>query len=280
MPKHFEAHGDRWEVFGLLEEPDTLVKLIRYCVENGIMQKEMVSSIAATDKKIVPLIYPSLGDMQICALIEKSDKESQFISMYPLMEGIANELRIEDIYTWKNGIEGEVICTFADKIEVSFFAPFYHKEFIDSNINKKEMIWLAGLASSVKNANGEKYEIDKGPFYEMQLAEFLKENPNKTPNDFPFVTVLTKGLAAMLPTSYFCEYEYRGTIENIRYLDFFGEQCAKIKICIVRPDDKQLKINLYISKFILKGYIPKKGDDIRGVMWLTGYLKKKVIKYK
>ena len=118
-----------------------------------------------------------------------------------------------------------------------------------------------------------KFEVDKGPMYEMQLREFLEKNPKKTKSDFKNPIVHMDGLVVFFPTKYYSEYEYRGTILSLENIDFFGKKVAKTKVCIKRDEDRNdlMYINLYIPLSCCKGIKLKEGMDIQGLIWLQGY---------
>ena len=118
------------------------------------------------------------------------------------------------------------------------------------------------------------YEIEKGDMYEVALARFLRDNPQKTKKDFPAVTIHMDGAIILFPTNEYSVYEYRGKILDLEYVTFFGKKLAKTKVCLEKDDDEEtMFINLYIAENNIRDCELKIGNDIQGVIWLTGYTK-------
>ncbi|MDR3243475.1 MAG: hypothetical protein LBT79_01870 [Elusimicrobiota bacterium] len=270
MAEHFEAHGNRWEAFNYFGGDENFTEVI----SNGIQKGVIDNKGTLEDKSIVTICHPPNNDISLCSLIEKTNKGNVFASMYPLMEGIPYKLLITAKYTWKNGIEGEIECKYPGTFNLSFFAPYYVKQFKNIELCKRYKIFLAGLAYMVENDTRTEFKIDKGDFYKIALKTFLEDNPNKTKKDFPYATVGMRNVSILLPTKYVSELEYRGPILDIEYTELLGVKIVKTKIRIVRTeeDENGLIINLYIPEPILNGYTPKIDDCIKGVMWLTGYM--------
>jgi hypothetical protein len=270
---HFEGHGNQWDAVGEFNGSVGLVPIIQKTATSGTLSKDTVL------KPVIPVVYPANNSVQSCVLeyVNETKNVLEVISFYPFMEGIPAKLVLTDKYTWENGMEGDVSGTFCDSIEVPFFAPFYYSQFLNLEVGKEAAVFLAGLAYSVENDTGRTFEIKQGPLYEMQLKEFLKENPSKNANDYPATIVGMDGCATFLPQKYFAEIEYRGPILELSKTEMFDIMIFKAKICVARVSEYgeygDLIINLYMSEKVLNGYNPKVGDDIMGVMWLTGYLK-------
>jgi hypothetical protein len=270
---HFEGHGNHWDAVEDFGGSAGLMPVIQKTATEGTLSKDTVL------KPVIPIVYPANNPIQSCVLeyIDETKNVLEVMSFYPFMEGISTKLILTDKYTWENEIEGEVSGTFCDRIEIPFFAPFYYCQFLNLELGKEYTVFLAGLAYSVENDTGRTFEIKQGPLYEMQLKEFLKENPSKTENDYPATIVSMDGCATFIQQKYFAEIEYRGPILELTETNMFDIKIFKAKICVARVSEYgecgDLIINLYMSEKVLNGYNPKVGDDIMGVMWLTGYLK-------
>ncbi|MDR1942160.1 MAG: hypothetical protein LBQ47_07520, partial [Endomicrobium sp.] len=269
MSEHFEGLGDIWEAFNYFGDAEKFVEIIRASVEDGKIKHDL--------HEAAYIVYPENNSIQLCSLIEKKNNTNEFISMFPLLAGIPAKLNITEKYTWENGLEGEVSGKWLGGREINFFAPFYYQQFLNTEINKEFTVYLSGIAFSVKDDTGNKFEIDKGDMYEMQLRKFLKDNPDKTKKDFPCITVHMGDVSVLFPTQYYSNFEYRGPILSIEYTELLGAKIAKAKIRILRSGydvkaEEELCINLYLTEHALNGYNPKEGDCITGAMWLTGYL--------
>jgi hypothetical protein len=272
--EHFEGHGNHWDAIGDLCGSNGLATIMQTSLDEGNVFKTALNPIVFVG-------YPTGNPIQSCVIlyVNKDNESLEVQSMYPFMEGTPTKLTITDKYTWENGIEGEILGEFCDRIEIPFFAPFYYSQFLNIEIGKEYEIFLAGLAYSIENDSGRTFEFDSGAIYEMQLKEFLEKNPNKAKEDFPKVTASMAGCGMFFPQEYFAEISYRGPILSLTEAELFGVKIFKTEIRVAKGissnsgENSDLIISLYIPENLLNGYNPKIGDDIQGVMWLTGYLK-------
>lgn len=112
--------------------------------------------------------------------------------------------------------------------------------------------------------------------YEMALKDFLEAHPDKTKADFPYVLLSLERFHALLPGSCLDTAEYQGDIIEMKELQFMDYPVYHLKV-MVWEDNFCLDIYAPKHSFEDEKYIPKVGDNIRGVMWLTGYLAEKKI---
>jgi hypothetical protein len=267
--KHDESHGWTWDAIGF-DNREFLYRKLPDSVQNGGLVENMFNDT----KKVFYSVNPICNPVQICILnvINESAKSISVDSFYPIVEGIENEITILDTYVWENNLEGEVIACFNDAVEISFFSPFYCKEF--ENIQEKTVkVFLAGIADSVNVVNDEDdLTINKGPVYEMQLNDFLAKSTDKTECDFGSVTVSFKSATVFLPTDYASYFQFRGQIQTIETVFLFDIEILKIKLCIVKADDKELNVYIYVSKNRVKYSELKTGCNIEGIVTLRGYI--------
>jgi hypothetical protein len=268
--EHFEAHGDRWRAFGLTDEA-ILHEIIQPSLEKGKLIEESIYEFPETHDRILPLVYPEKNAIRVCSLVHSHDGKNVIGSCFPLFQGIKTEAVIASTYTWENGYEGEVEIDNAEGVPISFFAPFYAREFLDLKPGEKTGVYLAGLAYSCQKAQME-FSVDKGAFYEEQLKKFLQENPGEKKTDFPDPVISMDGLVMLFPTDTYSVFEYRATILSLKYEQFMGTTVARAKICIKRDEGKELiHIHLYIPENIYGNLNLEVGMDIQGTLDLAGY---------
>ena len=267
--EHFEGHGDQWNALGF--EDGEILEIIPESIKKGTLAQEYVSELS-DNSEINYILYPESNAVQICSLILSENNKNTAEAFYPVLEGLKNQIIIEELFTWENNLEGEVEASCCDKINLSFFAPFYKHNFSNMEKDAKVDVYLSGLAFSVEKAVME-LEIEEGPLYEMALSNYLKDNPQKTKNDFPFVTVSMAGSVIFLPTDTCAVYEYRGIIHDLEHVTFLGKNIIKAKVPLIKNDDGyDVFINLYFFEGNVKDFDCKIGDDIQCVIWLTGYI--------
>lgn len=270
--KHDESHGWAWDAIGLGDQ-NVLLNCIRETAQNGTLVEEKFIKDDERDIKAYYMKSPQNCSVQMCTLhkIKAEEKVVSIESFYPLLEGIENEITVTDTHVWENGLEGEVIGEFNEMPEVSFFAPFFYKDFADKKSGNVR-VSLAGIANSISIPNDEEMKITKGPLYDMQLKEFLSENPDKTKDDFKHINVSMKGASMFFPTEYTSYFQFRSTVQSIETITALNVDVVKMKVCLVICEGKNLDAFIYTSKYNAAQIDLKVGDDIQGVVMLSGCL--------
>jgi hypothetical protein len=41
---------------------------------------------------------------------------------------------------------------------------------------------------------------------------------------------------------------------------------------VMRPDDNEFRLPVFVSEYALEGYVPRLGEDVEGVLWLQGQI--------
>ncbi|MGN0015749.1 MAG: DUF192 domain-containing protein [Candidatus Avelusimicrobium sp.] len=284
MGKHFESLGNVWEAVGRYNDVDAyLYKLseeMLYPVpENAPMDEKERSFLRYMQRvygqfDLVMGISPNLqDDFKMLFLAEKKAACLEFVSCYPLMKGCKNEVTITGFHRWSNGCQGVFAADFNGLTSINWFEPFFLHGKRVLKPNTKKDIYFSGLALSLKKSESNIITVDKGGFYEVCLKDFLEKNPNKTAKDMPPVRVEVGKAQCFLPTEYVPEYEYQTEVLEVADFTADGKKIYKMKISVLQESetDTALQMNLYAFEDILHGYIPKKGDFIRGVLWMQGY---------
>ena len=268
--EHFEGHGDKWvALFGNTEK--FAVKNMKKCVTSGdiIFKQEKI-----LNKKFAGIVYPKNELLSVLSLIELKETCNEYTSAYPLLIGINNEVKLKEDYCWQNGGEGEFAVEAGDDRVINFFDPFYAIDKANFKTDKTQTISLAGLAYSLDKLKEQEFVIDKGEFYNVSRDEFLKENSDKTEQDFepPVVKLEADHFRMLIPKQYACEYEIATQIENIKYFKILGEEIAQLKVNLEHSDnEKSLYCYIYASKHVLGKYKPQVGDGINAIVWLSGF---------
>ena len=267
--EHFEGHGDKWTaLFG--NTPKFLVENMEKCVNAG----DIVFKQEILNKKFAGIVYPKNELLSVLSLIELKEDCNEYTSAYPLLIGINNEVRLKEDFCWENCGEGEFAAEAGDDKVINFFDPFYVVDKAYFKTDKPKTISLAGLAYSLEKLEEKEFVIDKGEFYNVSRDEFLKENPDKTEQDFepPVVKLEADHFRMLIPKQYACEYEIATQIENIKYFKILGEEIAQLKVNLEHSDnEKSLYCYIYASKHVLGKYKPQVGDGINAIVWLSGF---------
>lgn len=270
--EHDQTFGDKWTA--IFNDINKMEELIETSFKKGHLFFNQ-----ATDKKTTykGFVYSNNSNIFVLTVIEqlKGKEKASLVSACPLMKGINNRIILKDYFTWKGGkAEGE----FAGKTDldrtINFYSPTYPVDMKNFKKNRNQTISLAGLAYSIKKIEEQEHTITKGAFYDLQLKEFLKDNPDKTKKDFkaPIVRITGESFRMFISADFACEYQIAGQIEDIKHIDFLGTKMAVLKVNFEHSKENEfLYCNIYASEHVLKDYVPKIGDGIEAVIWLTGF---------
>ncbi len=230
------------------------------------------------------LAWPAESTLRSATIVSgKPDGKLDPCTIIPFMEGIANELRVEKTYAWKNKIEGSVGCAIGDadggingEIDqvLWFYDPLY---FRDKNIDLTEGVeqsfYMSGLCLAVRPALLDEITITSGPEYEARVALWLKQNPDKTRLDAPSLKIDMRGQRILAPTPIACEYQARATIHNVESFGF-GPENGQVKVyrfVVTFGQKKHLHLMMYAAaKVCQNNYEPKDGDEVDLIFWLQG----------
>lgn len=272
--ERFEGMGDVWDaVYG-----DSTIFLEKL---SGMLS---TSSIYATYPNVKPgegaevayLSWPQVEGIKILLLAKIGIEQSEFVSAYPLFDGIVNILPLQKFTPWRNGFEGELELEANTPLDV--FDPFFkitsNKIMLTNGVPMTVNLNLSAIALSIKKAESDGFTVNSGPMYTMELAKFLEENPGKMAADYEGVKISLAGSRILLPREDSCECEVRTSVISVTEGEFDGQRYYKIYAVLSghAEEGDELKANIYAFEHVLKGYIPCPGDDIEGVIWMTGYI--------
>jgi hypothetical protein len=85
----------------------------------------------------------------------------------------------------------------------------------------------------------------------MPVIRFMRKNISRTPGHL---------------------WEYRCPILNVEQTSIFEKLIYKLHVVFVgREEGHELAGYLYVPARMLNGYVPQTGDDIQGMLWMTGF---------
>lgn len=275
MAEHFEGLGDIWEAL-LGQEAPKLAEKLPAIVKKSTCHEGC--SVLFQDSGITVTLaqYPDNSrDIRTGILLAShpSQKGLVLFSCYPVMEGLPNPLRIRKCHPWTNMLEGVVAAERVhDGPPITFYAPFFFRDALRFVPGAELSVSLAGLAYSCRKAESQSFTVDEGPWYEEELQSFLENNPGKTEADFSAPVVSMQGARILLPLPSACNWQYRCPVLEATRTDVLGQPVYKLHVIFVGVDEANLAGYLYVPERQLNGYIPQAGDDIEGILWMTGML--------
>ncbi len=287
--EHFEALGGMWSaIYGNVAEfiKDYLVKSCQkgslYWTEK-INEKLIFSLLYPGAKKRNPFIHiPELlkkGDdyVQIINYIEDDKPSKTHITACPVLKGIRNSLKIKETYAWENNGEGEVAAESltVNELILNFFDPFYCFDTkYGFKIDEVCDVYLSAIAYEAEKLEERDDVYTEGNYYEHCLEEFLKENPDKTKEDFEPVVVRMRAehFRMFAHTETTSVTEIVGLIEDIKYIKALGKKFAVLKVNLEhREDNEYLYVNVYIPEHLLEKYKPEVNQGIHAMVHMFGF---------
>ena len=270
MGIHFEGTGAVWKsIYG--DPVEFVEKVIPIALQEG--KPGLTHFNKTINCEVTPFYYPKVGKMQVSSLVVSEEKSHVFYSCFPLMEGKENSLTISHHHTWSNGIEGVVAVSYDDNASpFSFFATDYYCSSERYAQSRKRDVSISALAYLLKKSEVTEIPVTEGDMYDVFLQKYLEENPDKTKEDFATPTVLLKGVRILFPSHYVCEWEFRFPVLAVEETEFLGIRFLRIEADFAGDEDNLISGYLYASPTALGDYYPKIGDDIEGILWMTGRL--------
>lgn len=269
-PERVENHYARWQ--SLFADGDRLAGLLPGVLEEAAPIGDWVGG-DTEDAFYALFLWPGATSPGIGALVRQNaaGTDAELVSTYPVFDGAPAELTVHGSVAWKNGREGEVNATGPEGQAISFFDCFYYK---NKPLYEKEStlpFTLFGLVHAIGPAKDGGALVTEGPAYEEALGEFLKENPEKTADDFPGLTLSLRGARLLFPYLRTSEYEFRTPILSVESVTLADTSLYKLHVVLCGTEEG-LPCHLYVPAYLFGLHDPQPGEDIQGVCWLAGYL--------
>jgi len=278
-----QGHGDHFSCVTELQPSQFVATYLTKAVKCADTILDTGSPIPCNFGKDKPSELPMvlLGELKspirvnaLIAVIER-EKQSTVISGYPECDGAEVDVKITAVHEWIAGveatIEGEVLGD--AQRPVAFFDTRYvaHKGKYEVGKTYKFKLCAFAYSSEIVPAAEREFRIE-GEDAVKRRKDFGEEQKyDKDGNPEPLVYRMDK-MVAYFSTSvaYPDDAEYQSPVfSRVRTLKAFDTEFLKFDIAIAR-DDEDVVIPLVVRKSLMKE-IPKKGDPVRGTLWLQGY---------
>jgi hypothetical protein len=271
-------HGDHW---GAVEQDadeyiDAMLPLI--CKEGKLVGETRFShSLEEVDKKegvVSGLQYPvPESPVSFLALVATQLQEgvNYVWSAYPVCaEGPCNHLVVDEVKLWPNGVEGAVEAYMPEGDVVCFFDPFFflnrekYQEWAEIDVA------LSALAYVLEKAEpDDEAETDATP---------PEQASGSAPEQDAGITA-----SATDDEDIPAEYYPCGQLGDSAQIEFIVEEAVPVACIgrlfwrmtgvIMRADDEtEMRLHVYASEQVLKGYAPEPGDHVLAVAWVQGRL--------
>lgn len=272
------AHGSHWTaIYG--DDADIQAMIVRDVEDSKLIDTHPCVDVANKSDRAEEVSCLRWGNgpmVEDILVVTDSTKQDRFLfSGYPaLRDGIRYSIVVDHVEPWEYGIEGWVHARVTgEDVSLAFFDTRYYANSTGLQPGQRVDVVLAGLAYTLEPLRQASIEIDTGPLYEMEKRRRLDEGISLAEAAKPVLLVLS-GMAAFLPRSgeYCDDAEFGGVIEKVESFQHADKTIYRLEIVVIRHDDEDFRLPVFVSEAALDGYIPRLGEDVRGVMWVQGYL--------
>ena len=268
--EHLEGLGDPWA--SLLYNPAQLMpQVIGTVVQEGGTRSAWQAKRG--DQEYMLVAWPEENPIR-AGVIMKGKENEQFTpaSAMPLLEGLPNDMTMEDLYPWSNGVEAHVAaCRNEGAQALWFYTPFYFRDRETlMTPGLRATVMLAGLAYGLRRALLDYMNITSGSRFELWAERWLEENPDKTRLDVPPLRFSLHGSCILLPSPHYTVYQLRAPILAAEEHMLHEEKIYLLRLQFGADTPAPLDLPLYASARVCKKYVPKVGDEIDAIVWLQG----------
>jgi len=281
MEEGMEGHGDHWAPFGVPETvvPDALTLAVQGTGGDVFVGPSLRSgngTEAATEDAVFSLANPDTDLRPLALLVlSRQDGRNRVWSAYPFARrGVEHRLVLERIEVWENGLEARLQARFNGSALVGFFDTLYHVHRERYEPGREYAFVLAGLAYSLEVGRPDPIRFTDPEMIERhreELREIGEELPLAADGalELPF-----DGAAILLPLQDrdIDEYEFQAPAREVVTFRCGKWTVHAIRATVMIVGDCEFDLIIYAPEPVLHGPVPKPGDDIRGKVWLQGYL--------
>lgn len=192
------------------------------------------------------------------------------VTVVPLLEGLPNDLTVEETRERTTG-GGDVACEMiADKSPMWFFDPLFGRDRDDLTPGVTHTFWLGAAALGLRKALLDEITITRGERYEAYADDWLARHPEADRLSVPPLKIDIQGKSFIMPGRAFGEYQIRATVEKVDDCQF---EKMPVKIVFLKfpfDDRPPLHLPLFASEHILGGFTPVAGQEIEAYAWFQG----------
>ena len=268
--EHLQSMGDKWFALGV--KPDDIPGVIATTLEFGGTRPAW--SVTDEEHERMLMAWPKDTLLRSSVIVAgKPEGQLAAVAVAPFMEGYANDLKVHEMYSWKDGHAGEIAAYPDGFPPLWFYDPLYFRDAPELEEGKIATFYLSGLCFGIRRALLDELTITEGPRYEQHALQWMKENPSKTRLDVPPLKVSLKGKTIIDFFQHCCEYQCRAVIFDVDSFMFGPEQAQekiyRFGIGFGNPEKPTYAI-MYASERVCGKYVPAENDEVDMVFWMQG----------
>ena len=267
---HYEGLGDAWGVLTGQNPAAIMGQIVSTVLHEGGTRPSWQWKRGATDH--ILMAWPQNQPLRASVLVvgEEGEKLTP-ITAVPLLDGLPNDVMVDSVYAWENGMGANVAVSMIEgKSPMWFFDPLYGRDRTDLTPGVTHTFLIAGLAFAIRKALLDKMTITQGPQYEVYAEQWLEANPDKGRLDVPPLQVDVSDRHMIMPGRNFCEYQMRAIIEEVEDYQLDKMPVKALYLTFPFENRQPMRLVIYASKMVLGDLEPEAGQAIDAYIWLQG----------
>lgn len=267
---HNPALGQVWTALTGQIPQNIISQIVATVLEEGGTRPPWRWTLNNTE--YMALAWPQDQPVRACVLLAgPKDGQLKPVSVVPLLEGLPNDLCVEEIHPLPEGDGANVaVSMIEDKNPMWFFDPFYTRDKNDLTPGITHTFWLSAAALGIRKAVLDQISLTSGPDYELHAQKWLAEHPERKSMDVPPLKIDIAGKHFIMPGRFFGEYQLRAVVEDIEEWQLDKMPIQVLYLTFPFDNRPNLRLPLYVSKFVSGNYQVEKGHDIEAYVWLEG----------
>ncbi|MFT4302840.1 MAG: hypothetical protein QM579_13945 [Desulfovibrio sp.] len=267
---HYEGLGDAWAVLTGQNPAAIMDQIVSTVLHEGGTRPSWQWKRGSTDH--ILMAWPQDQPLRASVLVTGEEGEKLTpISAAPLLDGLPNDLMVDGVHPWENGMGANVAVSMIEgKNPMWFFDPLYGRDRTDLTPGVTHTFLVAGLAFAIRKALLDQMTITQGPQYEAYAEQWLEANPGKGRLDVPPLQVDVSDRHMIMPGRNFCEYQMRAVIEEVQDCQLEKMPVKALYLTFPFENRQPMRLVIYASKMVLGDLEPEAGQAIDAYIWLQG----------
>jgi hypothetical protein len=282
------GHGDHWSMFA-----DNPSQLIGQILPQAVREAQSAMCYADTSGAR-PMPLPSeepagtvlswpMQRFGVFLIVQLSEghKGGELASAFPrASDGVEHVVDLEVVRLWPNRLEAQIEGVVGNgAMPIVFFDPLFarHRGFYQKDGRYRFI--FTGFPYRIEVCDSPPIVIND-PERVRAMRRATEPQVSTEETDSEPIVIQTKGMAALFPLqdAGADDYQFQGPVKSVTELDakMLGCRTWRVRVTVARfseLSDEDFDIDLYVTEKALEsGALPKIGDDVRGILWLQGYL--------
>lgn len=271
----YMSHGDHLDCIML---PEKLMSEHLHGMVNKAKSWRCVNKEVTTDDmyevmtSVSSLVYGE-NDIRMLFIVAASTvtHENEILAAYPLGKGVPVNVHIDKVIEWDNQVEATVLCSVGE-FSFAFFPVDYYCNKRLYRVGRTVYVDLAALGVRVEEAQ-RKFMFEGQQAIDW-LAKIGKEPKCDENGDVEPVKFNMDNMVAFFNMNSKCpdEAEFQSPAGDIEKTSFLDVDFLKTDVIISRSDTDDGELSLSLPLYFRQEFFSevKKGDPIRGWLWITG----------